>query len=271
MVSNSLGATTIAGGRSLRFAVYLFISVAALSIGGIVALRVHAANVARQAERLQTEVLRLKPGVTTLEELRNFVSRSERPAGYAGFDGPVCNESECVASIGPSTFTQYWGNPVLQRLSVFGVRPADYSAIVWVGDGIVRRVIFGVYYVAAHDQTFDVTLTLVQRFSSSDLRSSSVSKAHPAFAVCGDALRTQNGIQIGQYLAVGIATDSTGERIRLNSACVTSLRGCSDPGELVQLETTSVPDLIQQGNPPRCPSENLAWSGDWWPRGTYPK
>ncbi len=264
MVSNSLGATTMAGGRSLRFAVYLFISVAALSIGGIVALRVYAANVARQAERLQTEVLRLKPGVTTLEELRNFVSRSERPAGYAGFDGPVCNESECVVSIGPSANTP-------RRLSVFGVRPADYGAIVEVGDGIVRRVSFTVHYLAAHGQTFHVTLILVQKFSPSDLRSSSISKAHPAFAVCGDALRTENGIQIGQYLNVGIATDSTSERIRLKSACVTSLRGCSDPAELFQVENTSVPDLIQQGIPPRCTSENLAWSGDWWPRGTYPK
>ena len=246
----------------LRFAVYLFISVAVLSISGIVALRVHCANVARQAERLQTEVLRLRPGVTTLDELRNFVSRTERPEGYAGFDGP-CNESECVVSIGPSANAP-------RRLSLFGVRSADYGAIVQVGDGIVRRVFFGVHYLAAHGQTFHVTLTLVQRFSSSDLRSSSVSKAHPAFAVCGDALRNENGIQFGQYLNVGIATDSTSERIRLNSTCVTSLRGCSDPAELFELENTSVSDLLQQ-HIARCPSENLAWSGDWWPRGTYPK
>jgi hypothetical protein len=245
-----------------RIAVYLFISGAVLSIGGIVALRIYAANVARRAQRLQTEVLRLKPGVTTLEELRNFVSRSEQPEGYAGFDGP-CNESECVVSIGPSANTP-------RRLSVFGIRPADYGAVVQVGDGIVRKVFFTVHYLAAHGQTFHVTLTLVQRFSSSDLRSPSVSKAHPAFALCGDALRTENGIQIGQHLNVGIATDSTSERIRLNSTCVTSLSGCSDPAELVELENTSVPDLIQQ-RIPRCPSENLAWSGDWWPRGTYPK
>jgi len=175
----------------------------------------------------------------------------------------VCNESECVVSIGPSVYTP-------RRLSVFGVRPAYYGASGDVGDGIVRRVFFNVHYLAAHGQIFHVTLTLVQRFSSSDLRSSSVSKAHPAFAVCGEALRTENGIQIGQYLNVGIATDSTSERIRLNSACVTSLRGCSDPAELFELENTSVPDLIQQ-RIPRCPSENLAWSGDWWPRGTYSK
>jgi len=255
----------------LRFATYLSILVAALAIAGIAALRVHASRVAKQAERLESEVLRLKPGVTTLEELRSLVNRTERPAGYAGFDGPVCDESECVVSIGPMAFPQYWGSRIFRSLALFGVRPADYNAMVQVGDGLVRKVSFTVHYRASQDRILAASLTLVQRFSSSDLRSSSVSKAHPAFAICGDAIRAENGAQIGRYLILGTATDSTSERIRLNSACVTAVRGCSDPAELFQVENTSVPDLMQQVTPPRCPSEKLAWASNWWPRGTYPK
>jgi len=247
----------------------LLISVAALSVAGIVALRIHAGRVAKKAERLQADVLRLTPGVTTLGEVRRFVNQTERPEGYAGFDGP-CDESACVVSVGQDAFLRYWGSPILRPLAVFGVRPASYVAIVLVGDGIVRKVSFGVFYQAARQQTFSGAVVLVQRFSSGDLHSSSASRAHPAFAVCGDALRAEGGVQIGRYLTVGTATDSTTERIRLNLACVTSARGCSGPAELFQLENTSIPDLIQHTTPPQCPAETLAWSNNW-PSGTYPK
>lgn len=59
-----------------------------LCIAGLFALRIHAEHVRRKGERLLTEVLTLTPGVTTLAEVRAFVSRTERPAGYAGFSGP---------------------------------------------------------------------------------------------------------------------------------------------------------------------------------------
>jgi len=260
---------TLGAKRRIRIAAYLLISVAALSVAGIVALRVHAGRVAKKAERLQADVLRLTPGVTTLGEVRRFVNQTERPEGYAGFDGPICDESACVVSVGQDAFLHYWGSPILRPLAVFGVRPANYVAIVQVGDGVVRNVSFGVFYQAARQQTFSGAVVLVQRFSSGDLRSLSVSRAHPAFAVCGDALRA-DGIRVGRYLTVGTATDSTTERIRLNLACVTSARGCSGPAELFQLENTSIPDLIQHTTPPQCPAETLAWSNNW-PSGTYPK
>jgi hypothetical protein len=79
-----------------------------LCIAGLIASRIHAERVRRKAEQLQTEVLKLTPGVTTLAEVRSFVSRTERPAGYAGFSGPQCDEAECVVSVGPMAFLKGW-------------------------------------------------------------------------------------------------------------------------------------------------------------------
>jgi hypothetical protein len=93
-----------------------------LCIAGLVVLRIHAERVRRKGERLQTEVLTLTPGVTTLVEVRAFVSRTERPAGYAGFDGPQCDESECVVSIGPMAFLNGWRYPIFRRLGFLGTR-----------------------------------------------------------------------------------------------------------------------------------------------------
>jgi hypothetical protein len=223
----------------------------------------HAAHARQQAERLQSEVLKLAPGVTTFNEVRSFVSRTERPEGYAGFDGP-CDESTCTVSIGPMAFIEHWHGPLSQPLGRLGIRPVNYAAIVEVRDGIVRKVDFSVFYRAGDRQIFSASVVLVEQFSSDDLRGTSVSKVDSAYAVCGGAMRGTNGDQVGKALLVGTATAKTNERITLNLSCVTSMHGCSDPADLLRTQKTSVPDLVSRSAPPECaPPQELAWSSMW--------
>lgn len=234
-----------------------------LFLSAIVLLRVHATRVQREAERLQADALILVPGVTTLAEVRSFVSRTKRPDGYAGFDGPICDESQCVVSVGPMAFVN-WENPLLRLFTQFGVRPANYSVIVNFADGKVRSVIYGVFYKARQDLILSGTVVLVQRFSSEDLNSSTVLAAHPAFAICeGQDSRLH-------YQIVGIATDLTRARVHLKLACVTSILGCTNPSELFQAGEIATSQSLTTGTPHQCSNGRRAWSSIW-PSGTYPK
>ena len=229
---------------------------ATLWVAGIIVLQFHATHVRQRGERLQLEVLKLTPGVTTLDEVRTFVSRTERPEGYAGFDGP-CDESKCIVSIGPMAFVHYWHGPLSRPLGVFGIRPVDYGAIVEVRDGIVRTVDSSVFYRAAHMRSLSVSVVLVDHFSADDLKHLSVSKPHPAYALCGGAvLDASNDDQVGKVLQVWTATSETDERLTLNLSCVTSIRGCSDPSDLLELKNTPVPDVISSNTLPECPPQH---------------
>lgn len=249
--------------RTKSFLAYFVLLLALALVSAVVALRMYASSVQRRAERLQADALTLVPGVTTLGEVRAFASRTERPEGYAGFDGPLCDDSQCVVSVGPVAFVD-WDNPLLRLFAPFGVRPADYSVIVEFADGRVRKVVYGVFYKARSDLILSGTVALVQRFSPEDLKSSTVLVSHPAFAVCGGRDRRLH------YQSVGIATDLTKERAHLNLKCVTSVLGCSDPGELFQGGETMTNESLQSGASHECSQHTLAWSNDW-PSGTYPK
>jgi hypothetical protein len=253
--------------RPLRIFGYALFSIVVLCAAGIIALRIYVLRVEKKAERLQSEVLRLTPGVTTLAEVRRFVSGTERPEGYAGFDGPVCDESECVVFVNQSTL-DIWDNPLIRPLVVFGIRPADYNAVVNVNGGIVRRVVFGSYYRRGGNRASE-TVVLVQKFSPDDLRSPSVSKMHPGYAAC--RWPQQPGVQYDHNLIVGIATDRAAERVNLNLSCVTSFRGYPNAADHFRVENTSAPDLISGSVAPECsPMQDLAWWSNW-PRGKYPK
>jgi hypothetical protein len=153
--------------RTKHLLAYFVLSLALAFVSAVVVLRMYASSVQRRAERLQADALILVPGVTTLGELRAFVSRTERPDGYAGFDGPICDDSQCVVSVGPMAFVD-WKNPLWRLFAPFGARPASYHVIVEFADGRVRKVDYGVFYRARNDLILSGTVTLVQRFSPED-------------------------------------------------------------------------------------------------------
>jgi len=249
--------------RTKLFLGYFALLLAVVFISAVVVLRIYARTVQSRAERLQADALTLVPGVTTLEEVRSFASRADRPKGYAGFSGPICDDSQCDVSVGPMAFLN-WENPLLRLFAPFGVRPADYSVIVEFADGRVRRVDYGVFYKARNDLILSRTVSLVQRFSADDLKSSTVLMSNRTFAVCAGRDERLH------YQLVGIATDLTRERVHLNLACATSIFGCSDPSELFQTGETMTSESLRRGASHECSRGTLAWSSIW-PSGTYPK
>ena len=198
-----------------------------LCIAGLVVLRFHAESVRQKGERLQAEVLTLTPGVTTLAEVRAFVSRTERPAGYAGFDGPQCDESECVVSIGPMAFVREWQSPNFRRLGFLGIRPADYSAIVTVRGGVVGEVIANMFYSTGARRITSATVILVEQVSDIDLPNTAAMDKEHGIALCSGLDRNESGVDV-RYAIIGIATKRHPHRISLELSCVTSFEGCSD-------------------------------------------
>jgi hypothetical protein len=198
-----------------------------LCIAGLIASRIHAERVRRKGERLQTEVLTLTPGVTTLAEVRAFVSRTERPAGYAGFSGPQCDESECVVSIGPMAFVKGWQHPNFRRLGFLGIRPADYDAIVTVRGGVVREVIANVFYSTGARRITSASVILVEQFSDINLPNTPAMDKEHGIALCSGFDRNESGGGV-RYAVIEIATKRHPQRISLDLSCVTSFEGCSD-------------------------------------------
>jgi hypothetical protein len=198
-----------------------------LCIAGLVVLRIHAERVRRKGERLQTEVLTLTPGVSTLAEVRAFVSRTERPAGYAGFDGPQCDESECVVSVGPMAFLNGWRYPSFRHLGFLGIRPADYGAIVKVRGGVVREVMADVFYSTGARQITSASVILVEQFSDINLPNAAAMDKEHGIALCSgfDRHESDGGVR---YAVIEIATKQHPQRISLDLSCVTSFEGCSD-------------------------------------------
>lgn len=198
-----------------------------LCIAGPIALRIHAGRVRQKGERLQTQVLTLTPGVTTLAEVRAFVSRTERPAGYAGFDGPQCDKSECVVSIGPMAFVRGWQHPNFRRLGFLGVRPAYYDAIVIVRGGVVREVIAQVFYSSGGRRITSASVILVEQFSDIKLPNTAAMDKEHGLALCSGFDRNESGSAV-RYAVIEIATNRHPKRISLDLSCVTSFEGCYD-------------------------------------------
>jgi hypothetical protein len=206
-----------------------------LCVAGLMALRIHADRVRRRGEELQAEALKLTPDETTLAEVRAFVSRSERPAGYAGYDGPQCDDSDCVVSIGPDAFLRGWDYPFFRRLGFLGIRPADYGAIVEVRGGIVREVIASMFYSTGTNRITSASVILVEQFSDADVRNTAAMDNEHGIAMCSLFDPNQSGTAI-RYSAIGIATKKHPRRISLDLSCVTSFGGCPDIRSLFHSE-----------------------------------
>ncbi|MGB8990122.1 MAG: hypothetical protein WCC37_26230 [Candidatus Sulfotelmatobacter sp.] len=198
-----------------------------LCVAGLAALRMHAERVRRKGERLQAEALTLTPGVTTLGEVRAFVSRAERPAGYAGYSGPQCDESECVVSIGPMAFVKEWQHQSFRRLAFLGIRPADYSAIVRVRGGLVREVTVSAFYGTGSRQITSTSVILVEQLGDINLPGTAAMDREQGIALCSGFDRNESGVGV-PYAVIGIATKTHPQRISLDLSCVTSFEGCSD-------------------------------------------
>ena len=227
-------------------------------IVGLVALRIHAGRVRRKAERLHTELLTLTPGVTTLAEVRAFVSRTERPAGYEGFDGPQCDESECIVSIGQMAFVEGWGHPIFRGLGFLGVRPAHYDAMVEVRGGLVRKVIASTWYSTGPRRITSTSVILVEDFKDTFLRSAEVIDKDHGIALCSGVSRSNSGNDI-HYADIGIATKKHPNRISLNLNCVTSFGECSDTQEFFHPEDSPEYRAILQRSNAACFS-----NGQWF-------
>lgn len=257
------------GSTIFRIAAYGLSAIVALSLSVLAALRIHSVEVREQAEQLQASVLKLEPGVTTLQDVRALVDKTKRPEGYAGFDGP-CDLATCSVSIGPMAFTGFWHSRLSPLLGIFGVRPVNYGAILEVRDGILRKVDSSVFYLAGQKQIFSVSTVLVEHFSSEDLKSASALNNYPEYAICEGQILDDRSDQAGKFLRVATATAKTHKRIYLNLSCVTSRNGCSSPADLLQPQDARVSDFIPQATPPQCSSQKLAWSSIW-PTGQYPQ
>jgi hypothetical protein len=225
-----------------------------LCIVGLIALRIHAERVRRKGEHLQTEVLRLTPGVTALAEVRAFISRTERPAGYAGFNGPQCDESECVASIGPMAFVKGWQYPNFRRLAFLGIRPADYNAVVKVRGGVVREVIANAFYSTGTRRITSASVILVEQFSDIDLPNTAAMDKEHGIALCSGFDRNESGDGV-RYAVVGIAAKWHPQRISLNLSCVTSFEECSDIRTLFHPEDSPEYRAIIERSDATCSSK----------------
>jgi hypothetical protein len=225
-----------------------------LCIAGLIASRIHAERVRRKGERLQTEVLTLTPGVTTLAEVRAFVSTTERPAGYAGFSGPQCDESECVVSIGPMAFVKGWQQPNFRRLAFLGIRPADYTAIVKVRGGVVREVIAGMFYSTGPRRITSASVILVEQFSDIDLPNTAAMDEEHGIALCTGFDQNKSGGGV-RYAVIEIATRRHPQRISLDLSCVTSFEGCSDIRRLFHPEGSPEYRAIIERSDATCSSK----------------
>lgn len=229
-----------------------------LCIAGLITLRIHAERVRRKGERLQAEVLRLTPGVTTLAEVREFVGRTERPAGYAGFDGPQCDESKCVVSIGPMAFVSGWQYPIFRRLGFLGIRPASYNAMVEVEGGVVHEVIASTFYSTGPRRITSTSVRLVEQFSDALLRSTGAIDRDHGIAWCSGVNQSESGVSI-HYAVVGIATKRHPKRVSLDLSCVTSFGECSDIREMFHLEDSPEYRAIIERSDAACLSK-----GQWF-------
>ena len=205
-----------------------------LCIAGLVALRIHAERARRKAEQFQAEVLSLTPGLTTLAEVRAFVSRTERPAGYAGFDGE-CDESKCIVSIGPMAFVNGWEYPVFRRLGFLGIRPVDYDAMIDVEDGLVREVSIDMFYSTGPRRITSASTMLVEQFGDNFLRSTAANYKDQGLAFCSGVKRSESGVDV-HYAMVAIATKLHPKRIPLDLSCITSSGECSNIREFFHYE-----------------------------------
>lgn len=247
--------------RVFRIGVYALTSLIGVFGVTAVALRVYVTRIEQKGADLQSRVLALKPGVSTLEDVRRLAEQTQLPTSYDG-RGKPCSDIECSVGLGPMTLWLWKQNQTLAwPFSIVGIRPTNYNAQIYVIDGYVRSVRFNVFQRSRPAHFVFSSVVLIQRFSRDDLRFSSDGK----HATCGGLWQGETGSVI-DHLMVGIATESKAPPLPLELSCVTSVRGCRTASELVSRQFPGVDSLDPAESRRECKriDESVsAWYGAW--------
>src|SRR4051794_12992475 len=89
---------------AMRFSIFVLVPVFLLVGAAVIALRVYVTRIERRGADLQSRVLALTPGVSTLEEVRQMAEQTQLPISYYGGPKP-CDETDC--EVGLAIFTSW--------------------------------------------------------------------------------------------------------------------------------------------------------------------
>jgi hypothetical protein len=207
----------------LRIGLYTALAAGVLVAIGLTGLRRHAVEQRKRAEVLQQQVLALEPGKSTLQDVRDLVTKYGNPGDY---EGP-CGASECHVSVAlfilPSS---YHFDTKLGR--ALGIRIGSYGAIIDVLNGVVSRADFYVTYRTTSGSWLSGSSHVINEFSDADRCSNPGLRRHSEYALLLESMSVPSG---GSSLSVGVTPKVTAnERLRaqtINLTCVTRLRSCT--------------------------------------------
>ncbi len=213
-----------AGRRRIRIGAYIVLSIALVGLIGLAALRAYVIVLRNRAEVLNEHVLALKPGVSTLHDVREFVRRYGRPDNYID----KCDESECHVSTGILAFPFLHPAFDTRVLRVFGIRPAHYGAAIDVINGQVNEVAFSVFYRTNSGWWMMGGSSVLDSFRAIDRCSNPGLSRHSEYAVSSGVIKQ---LSHAPFIRAGVTSKATAEEFNraktLNLACVTSLRECT--------------------------------------------
>ncbi len=222
-------------GKRLRIATAGVLTLALAGGALLAALRVYVVVLRNRAETLKNQILALTPGKATLQDVHSFVRQYARPTDYVD----RCDASECHVSTGICAFYfAGFNNCELDNglLRLLGIRPARYVVGIDVVNGVVTRVAFHVSYRTTQGPWLSATTVVLDDFSRVDRCSNPGLSRHPDYAVDSGTFEADAG---GHFLQAGITPHASAEERRraqtLNLACVTALRDCGEPSDLMPL------------------------------------
>ncbi len=208
----------------MRIVRYVFLVIVLVAIIGVVALHMYTVAETKRAGIFKERVLALKPGKSTLGDVRALVAQY----GNAGdYEGP-CDEKECQVSMAPSSFAIRHPRFDVKLLRFFGIRPADYGVFIRAENEVVTRVDFYVFYRKADGSWVRAGTLVIDNFGNEDRCANSGVRRHSEYAVAAG----ENKKHPGQFhIDAGVTLKASTEEYRhaqtLNLSCVNSLRDCS--------------------------------------------
>ncbi len=265
----------VAQRKRLRITGYILLGLGLAALVGLAALRTHAIVVRNKGEALKQRVLALKPGSSTLQDVREFVSEYGGPEDYAG----RCDESECHASVGTYAFPFAHHKFDMKLLRMLGIRPAAYVATIDVIKGVVAHVRFNVFYRTSGGTWLTANTHVLDEFSVADRCLNPGLRRHPEYALA-------SGPPGVPFVDAGVTKKAAADEYRraqtLNLECVTAMWGCA-PSDLMPLAYSDwLTDFEWERNNQQqlakeklqC-QEELSSSGTrpslWWATGQRPK
>ncbi len=228
----SSSSTTLRGSTGVRAIGCAALALLLVASIGFAALRVYVVRLRHKGERLQMQARTLKPGVSTLQDVRQLIKVSGLPYVYDG----SCDESECYLSIGASSFyfgkRGFWGGLFDNGVTrMFGVRLADYRAMVDVANGVVTRVRYGVFYRTSAGWLMSAGTIILDKFEDPSLCSNQAFRNHHDFVIeSGQSFPPEAKVPHGDYIVVGITPRATADQWKsaqmLDLTCVTGVSRC---------------------------------------------